>query len=109
MNRVGDVGLALAMFVMFANFGTMSFAGVFAAAPGAGHGRAGRDRPAAAAGRMRQVGAGAAAVLARRRDGRPHAGVGADPRRHHGDRRRVPDRAVRPGVQPGAGRTARPS
>jgi NADH-quinone oxidoreductase subunit L len=38
MNRVGDVGLALAMFVMFANFGTLSFAGVFAAAPGASRG-----------------------------------------------------------------------
>jgi NADH-quinone oxidoreductase subunit L len=38
MNRVGDVGLALAMFLMFANFGTLSFTGVFAAAPGAGHG-----------------------------------------------------------------------
>jgi NADH-quinone oxidoreductase subunit L len=38
MNRVGDVGLALAMFVMFANFGTLSFAGVFGAAPGASRG-----------------------------------------------------------------------
>lgn len=38
MNRVGDVGLALAMFLMFANFGTLSFAGVFAAAPGASRG-----------------------------------------------------------------------
>jgi NADH-quinone oxidoreductase subunit L len=38
MNRVGDAGLSLAMFLMFANFGTLSFAGVFAAAPGAGRG-----------------------------------------------------------------------
>ncbi|MBV8237820.1 MAG: NADH-quinone oxidoreductase subunit L [Sphingomonas sp.] len=38
MNRVGDAGLALAMFVIFANFGTLSFAGVFAAAPGASRG-----------------------------------------------------------------------
>ncbi|ORV18043.1 NADH-quinone oxidoreductase subunit L [Mycobacterium celatum] len=38
MNRVGDVGLSLAMFLMFVNFGTLSFAGVFAAAPGAGRG-----------------------------------------------------------------------
>jgi NADH-quinone oxidoreductase subunit L len=38
MNRVGDVGLALAMFLMFANFGTLSFAGVFVAAPGAAAG-----------------------------------------------------------------------
>ncbi len=38
MNRVGDAGLAVAMFVMFATFGTLSYGGVFAAAPGAGHG-----------------------------------------------------------------------
>jgi NADH-quinone oxidoreductase subunit L len=38
VNRVGDVGLALAMFVMFASFGTISFAGVFAATPSAGEG-----------------------------------------------------------------------
>jgi len=35
MNRVGDAGLALAMFLMFSTFGTLSYAGVFAAAPGA--------------------------------------------------------------------------
>ncbi|MBW0018225.1 MAG: NADH-quinone oxidoreductase subunit L [Mycobacterium sp.] len=38
MNRVGDAGLAVGMFVMFANFGTLSYAGVFAAAPGADQG-----------------------------------------------------------------------
>ncbi len=38
VNRVGDTGLALAMFVMFANFGTISFSGVFAATPAAGEG-----------------------------------------------------------------------
>ncbi len=38
MNRVGDAGLALAMFVMFSNFGTLSYAGVFAGAPGADRG-----------------------------------------------------------------------
>ena len=31
MNRVGDVGLAIAIFLMFANFGTTSFDGVFGA------------------------------------------------------------------------------
>jgi NADH-quinone oxidoreductase subunit L len=31
-NRVGDMGLSLAMFAMFASFGTLSFGGVFAAA-----------------------------------------------------------------------------
>jgi NADH-quinone oxidoreductase subunit L len=38
VNRVGDTGLAVAMFVMFAQFGTISFAGVFAATPAAGQG-----------------------------------------------------------------------
>jgi NADH-quinone oxidoreductase subunit L len=38
VNRVGDAGLAVAMFVMFATFGTISFAGVFSAAPHAGGG-----------------------------------------------------------------------
>jgi NADH-quinone oxidoreductase subunit L len=38
MNRVGDAGLALAMFLMFSTFGTLSYAGVFAGAPAAGRG-----------------------------------------------------------------------
>ena len=29
MNRVGDAGMALAIFLMFASFGTVSFSGVF--------------------------------------------------------------------------------
>ncbi|MCV7298558.1 NADH-quinone oxidoreductase subunit L [Mycobacterium barrassiae] len=33
VNRVGDMGLAIALMVMFAYFGTISYAGVFAAAP----------------------------------------------------------------------------
>ncbi len=37
-NRVGDVGLSLAMFAMFAALGTLSFDGVFAAADGASSG-----------------------------------------------------------------------
>ena len=68
-----------------------------------------RDRAAAAARRVRQVRPGAAAVLARRRDGGPHAGVGADPRRHHGHRRRVPDRALRSDLRPRARRPDRAS
>src|ERR1700753_1192198 len=35
MNRVGDAGLALAIFVIFANFGTLSYEQVFGQAPGA--------------------------------------------------------------------------
>ncbi|OBJ62056.1 NADH-quinone oxidoreductase subunit L [Mycobacterium sp. 1423905.2] len=38
MNRVGDAGLALGMFVMFSNFGTLSYSGVFAGAPAASSG-----------------------------------------------------------------------
>ncbi|MFV0494623.1 NADH-quinone oxidoreductase subunit L [Mycobacterium sp.] len=38
MNRVGDAGLALAMFLMFATFGSVSYSGVFAGAPAAGPG-----------------------------------------------------------------------
>jgi NADH-quinone oxidoreductase subunit L len=38
VNRVGDVGLALALMVMFANVGTISYAGVFGAASQMSHG-----------------------------------------------------------------------
>ncbi len=38
MNRVGDAALAVGMFLMFSTFGTLSYAGVFAGAPGAGRG-----------------------------------------------------------------------
>ena len=38
MNRVGDVGLSIAIMLMFATFGTVSFAAVSAAAPQASHG-----------------------------------------------------------------------
>jgi NADH-quinone oxidoreductase subunit L len=37
MNRVGDAGLALAIFVIFANFGTLSYSGAFGQAAGASH------------------------------------------------------------------------
>ncbi|MEU2001761.1 NADH-quinone oxidoreductase subunit L [Rhodococcus sp. NPDC019627] len=36
VNRVGDMGLAVAMMIMFATFGTISFAGVFGGAEAAG-------------------------------------------------------------------------
>ncbi|KAF0846937.1 NADH-quinone oxidoreductase subunit L [Nocardia caishijiensis] len=38
VNRVGDMGLAIAMMVMFATFGSFDFRTVFAAAPGASEG-----------------------------------------------------------------------
>ena len=94
VNRVGDIGLSIAIMLMFATFGSFSFADVFGGARDAARGHAHRDRPAAAARRLRQVGAGPAAVLAARRDGGPDPGVGADPRRDHGHRRRLPDRPL---------------
>ena len=44
-------------------------------------------------GAIGQIGADSAARLVAGRDGRPDAGVGVDPRRHDGDRRRVSGRA----------------
>jgi NADH-quinone oxidoreductase subunit L len=38
VNRVGDMGLAIALMVMFASVGSVSFAGVFSAAPQLGQG-----------------------------------------------------------------------
>ena len=37
-NRVGDVGLSLGIMLMFAQFGTVTFTGVFSAVPSASHG-----------------------------------------------------------------------
>ena len=82
--------------------------------PGGGAQRSPRSRPrrrsarlahhaAAVRRRDRQVGADSALRLAARRDGRPDAGVRADPRRDDGDGRRVHDRAQRRAVQPRAG------
>ena len=97
MNAIGDVGLALGIFVIFG--------------PPA-HGRLHRGLRAGAqaasasssstanwiallllVGAIAQVGAAPAAHLAARRHGGPDAGLRADPRGHHGDGRRLPDRA----------------
>ena len=65
VNRVGDLGLAIAIMIMFATFGDLSFGGVFDAASGGERGHPDGDLPAAAARRVRQVRAVPAAVLAR--------------------------------------------
>ena len=92
--RVGDVGFAIGLAVMCATdaarsaFTTVVAARVDRWAPAA------RDRRRAAAALRRdgQVGAGAAARLAARRDGGPHARLGAHPRRDDGRRGRLPRR-----------------
>ena len=89
VNRVGDIGLALGTMLVFTTFGTVAFTGVSAAA-GRRRVHDDRARPAVPARRLRQVRAGAAPVLAARRHGGPHPGLGADPRRDDGDRRRLP-------------------
>ena len=96
INVVGDVGLVIATFILFQHTGTVQFLGVFHAVPRtfAHNGTAIVAAGAAAARRrVRQVRPGAAPHLASRRHGGPDAGLRADPRRHDGDRRRVPDRA----------------
>ena len=93
-NRVGDVGLSLAIMLMFATLGTTTFEGVFTNAEMLTARCGDRDRAAAAARRVRQVRPVPAADLAAGRHGRPDPGLGAHPRRHHGHRRRLPDRPV---------------
>ena len=99
VNRVGDTGFVLAAFLLFGLVGSFDFQVINTdssrahAAIGASAVAARRDWAAAVAGRLRQVGADPVACLAAGRDGRPHAGVGADPRGDDGHRRRLPDRA----------------
>ena len=52
-NRVGDAGLSLAIMLMFSEFGTFNFTGVFDSAKSGGDRRDHRARPAAAARRVR--------------------------------------------------------
>ena len=61
--------------------------------------RPGGGLPAAAGRRVRQVRSGPAAHLASGRHGGPDAGVGAHPRRHHGDRGRLPHRPHAPALR----------
>ena len=91
-NRVGDVGFLLAMFLIFASLRQSLD---YAAMDAGGAARSRRGTATAIAllllvGCDRQERADPAAPLAARRDGRPHPGLGAHPRRDDGHRRRVP-------------------
>ena len=107
INRVGDIGLSLAIALMFATFGTTDFGAVERAGRRGEPGHAQRARPAAPARRVRQVRAGAAPGVAARRDGGPDPGLGPDPRGDHGHRRRLPRRPVQLHLRPHA-RSRRP-
>ena len=92
VNRVGDFGLLVGMFIIWTTFSTLTFSEVSAAVAGARRlaGRDHRHRPAAAPRRLRQVRPAPAAVLAAGRDGGPDPGLRPHPRRDHGHRRRLP-------------------
>ena len=104
VNRIGDFGFSLAMFLIFRNFGSLDFADGLPAGAGRAEADADHHRPAAAGGRLRQVRADSPLRLAARRHGRPHAGLRADPRRHHGHRRRLHDARA-----PGSSSPTRPA
>ncbi len=107
--RLGDVGLLIGIVLLWSAGGTFVFAELFEQA------RAGRAAAAQACRRHRvlpvprrdgQERAVPAAHLAAGRDGRPDAGLGADPRGDDGRRGRLPDGAHLAAVRPHARRAA---
>ena len=97
-NRVGDWGFMVAMFVLFVStFGSVNYLDIF------GNSGALTETTATAVDGAvvrrcshRQVGPDPAVPLASRCHGRPHPGVGADPRRDDGDLRRLPAHSGQP-------------
>ena len=105
MNRVGDVGLAIAIFLLWTNLGTLQYTEVFERVGELSGGRAAGDHAAAAARRLRQVRPVPAAGLAPGRDGGPDPGLRAHPRGDDGHRRRLPHRPREPDLRPDRHRT----
>ena len=91
VNRVGDFGFLLGIGLILAHFGTLDYAAVFCRSAAADIAALPitADLHAAVRRRDGQERAVPAARLAARFDGRPDADLGADPRRHHGDRRHL--------------------
>ena len=120
VNRVGDVGFAIAIFWMWTSALTPEhpdLVSVLDYSHFLGHvnienladplpGGPGRDPAPAVLGGDGQECPGPALRLAPGRDGRPHAGLGPDPRGDDGHGRRLPDRPVEPAADPGARRPA---
>ena len=99
-NRVGDWGFVLGVFLIYYTFGTLDFRAVqnAAAAMPIEHvalRRAVVHLPVPVRRRHRQERADSALRLAAGRDGRADAGLGADPRRDDGHRRRLHARPQR--------------
>ena len=99
-NRVGDFGFMIAMFLIFAHFGSLDYGTVFGHVGSVSSGTATAIGLLLFLGAVGQVGPAAAVHLAARRHGGPDAGVGPHPRRHHGHRRRLPDGAGQPDPRP---------
>ena len=100
MNAFGDATMALALFLLIWETGTLDFARRLrrcADELGGTTVDARRARPARRRGR--EVGADPAAHLAAGRDGGPDAGQRADPRGDDGDGRRLPDRPPAPDLR----------
>ena len=82
VNRIGDFGFLIALFLLIKHFGSLNFDQVFQArlasdGGGRGGGTAHRDRHSADGGRVRKIGADSAVCLAAGRDGGSNAGFGA--------------------------------
>ena len=106
MNAIGDATLALGLVLLIWETGTLEYAGVFADVDSLSTDDGQPHRARAARRRGREVGADPAAHLASGRDGRPDAGLGADPRGDDGDGRRLPPRSREPDLRGSARRAA---
>ena len=102
VNRVGDFGFTLGMLLIFVTIGTLQFTGVFEQAEQIAGGHGDVDLPAALHRRRRQERPVPAARLAARRHGGPDPGQRPDPRRDHGQRRRLHGGALVPALHPRA-------
>ena len=110
VNRIGDFGFLVAMFMLFANLRRRSTSSACAPRPTvAADGRRGGhgDLPVPVPRLRRQERADSALRLAARRHGRPDAGLRAHPRGDDGHGRRLPDRAQQHAVLARAGRADR--
>ena len=90
VNRIGDFGFLIGLFLLIKHFGSLNFEQVFdsvsaLAARGRDRGAAYDHRHSAHGGRGGQVGSDPFICLVARCHGRSHTGFGADPRRYHGD------------------------
>ena len=90
VNRIGDFGFLIALFLMIKHFGSLDFTHVFTAVQSlptetAGVGHTYRDRFAVDGRCGGQVGADSSLCVAAGRDGRPNSGLRVNPCRDYGD------------------------